>query len=387
MKDKILNFLLIFLLLFTILSYFNKPKETQTQTSGLVLTTQKSYVVPATVQVTITNYSAWVVILNTCKDLSIKKGTIDIQPEKCMNVTMQPQQHYRVDYTNSYKKFYDLGDYLVSLKYQGSEYVASFEIRNPWFFSKIFRFFLYAPVYNLMVFLLELSHYSLGWSIILITIIIRLILLYPQHKMMVSQRKLQVLQPKIKDIQDKHKGDHQTLGVEMMKLYKEHKVNPFGSCGLLLLQMPILIVIYQIILHVESVSNMYYLYSFFGDYQVSSINPDFYGMSLMGVWGLQWLILAISIAVLQFVQVKLSLTYNKTPIQPKGVVLEKKKDADDYSQLMPDPEMLNKFMLYGLPVMIGFFSYSFFAWVGLYWWMGTAFMIVQQWVVNKIVKK
>jgi len=71
--------------------------------------------------------------------------------------------------------------------------------------------------------------------------------------------------------------------------------------------------------------------------------------------------LAISIAVLQFVQVKLSLTYNKTPIQPKGVVLEKKKDADDYSQLMPDPEMLNKFMLYGLPVMIGFFSYSFFA--------------------------
>jgi YidC/Oxa1 family membrane protein insertase len=56
-----------------------------------------------------------------------------------------------------------------------------------------------------MAFLLEITNYSLGWSIIIITIIIRLILLFPQHKMMLSQKKLQLLQPKIKEIQEKYK--------------------------------------------------------------------------------------------------------------------------------------------------------------------------------------
>jgi YidC/Oxa1 family membrane protein insertase len=56
-----------------------------------------------------------------------------------------------------------------------------------------------------MAFLLEITSYSLGWSIIIITIILRLILLYPQHKMMVSQKKLQLIQPKIKDLQEKYK--------------------------------------------------------------------------------------------------------------------------------------------------------------------------------------
>jgi YidC/Oxa1 family membrane protein insertase len=62
-----------------------------------------------------------------------------------------------------------------------------------------------------MAFLLEITNYSLGWAIIIVTIIIRLILLYPQHKMMVSQAKMQKIQPKIKEIQDKHKGNHQML--------------------------------------------------------------------------------------------------------------------------------------------------------------------------------
>jgi len=56
-----------------------------------------------------------------------------------------------------------------------------------------------------MAFLLEITNYSLGWAIIIITIIIRIILLYPQHKMMVSQAKMQKIQPKIKEIQNKHK--------------------------------------------------------------------------------------------------------------------------------------------------------------------------------------
>ncbi len=66
-------------------------------------------------------------------------------------------------------------------------------------------------MYNTMIFLLELFTGSLGWAIIAITVLIRILLMYPQHKMMVSQKKLQAVQPKIKAIQEKYKGQQQVL--------------------------------------------------------------------------------------------------------------------------------------------------------------------------------
>lgn len=68
-------------------------------------------------------------------------------------------------------------------------------------------------------------------------------------------------------------------------------------------------------------------------------------------------------------------------------MLEKKKDASDYTSFMPDPEVLNKFMLYGMPIMVGIFTYTLIAGVGLYWGMSTLFAIFQQLFVNKIIKK
>ena len=203
---------------------------------------------------------------------------------------------------------------------------------------------------------------------------------------MVSQARMQKIQPKIKEIQDKHKGNHQMLGVELMKLYKDEKVNPMWSCGLLLIQMPILIVIYNVIVWIQNTSNTYYLYDVLSDYNMASISANFYWVDLFWMWGWNGLILALIVGWLQYIQVKLSLHFNQKN-KPTGVVLEKKKEANDYSSFMPDPDMLNKFMLYGMPVMIAFITYTFFAWVGLYWWVGTLFMILQQLFVNKILKK
>jgi membrane protein insertase Oxa1/YidC/SpoIIIJ len=84
--------------------------------------------------------------------------------------------------------------------------------------------------------------------------------------------------------------------------------------------------------------------------------------------------------------VKLSLFYSQQA-KKSQVVLEKKKDATDYSSFMPDPELLNKFMLYGMPIMIAVVTFTFFAGLGLYWGVGTIFMILQQLFVNKILKK
>jgi len=93
---------------------------------------------------------------------------------------------------------------------------------------------------------------------------------------MVSQRKLQLIQPKIKEIQEKHKGNPQVLGMELMQLYKQEKVNPMGSCGMLLIQMPILIVIYQVIISIQDYANTYYLYGFMGEYNMDLIHTNFY---------------------------------------------------------------------------------------------------------------
>jgi membrane protein insertase Oxa1/YidC/SpoIIIJ len=54
---------------------------------------------------------------------------------------------------------------------------------------------------------------------------------------------------------------------------------------------------------------------------------------------------------------------------------------------MPDQDVMNKFMLYGMPIMVMIFTFTFYVWVGIYWGISTLFMIIQQLVVNKIIKK
>jgi len=174
-----------------------------------------------------------------------------------------------------------------------------------------------------------------------------------------------------------------------MALYKKEKVNPMGSCGFLLIQMPIILVIYNIILNIESPTNPFYLYGFHSWFDMIDMSSTFFGIDLLAAWWVVGIFLAAFIWFIQFIQIKLSLSFNKknSDEKKKGVVLEKKKWATDYSSMMPDPEMMNKFMLYGMPWMVAVFTYTLFAWVGLYWWISTLFAILQQIIVNKLVYK
>lgn len=82
---------------------------------------------------------------------------------------------------------------------------------------------------------------SLGVAIILLTVAVRLLLLPLSIKQTKSMREMQRIQPEVKKLQAKHKGDRQKMNEELMGLYKEHGVNPFGGCAPLLLQFPVLI--------------------------------------------------------------------------------------------------------------------------------------------------
>jgi YidC/Oxa1 family membrane protein insertase len=89
---------------------------------------------------------------------------------------------------------------------------------------------------------------SYGLAIILLTILTRLLLLPLSIKQTKSMREMQVIQPEIKKIQQKNKGDRQKMNEEMMALYKEHGVNPFGGCLPLLMQFPVFIGLYRVVL-------------------------------------------------------------------------------------------------------------------------------------------
>jgi len=83
-----------------------------------------------------------------------------------------------------------------------------------------------------------------GWVLILFGLAIRLALWPLNQKAMMSSVAMQAVQPLMKDLQARHKDDPQKLQQEMMKLYREHKVNPFGSCLPMLLPFPILLALF-----------------------------------------------------------------------------------------------------------------------------------------------
>lgn len=198
---------------------------------------------------------------------------------------------------------------------------------------------------------------------------------------------MQAIQPKIKELQEKHKGDQAKIGMELMALYKAEHVNPLCSCLPLLIQMPLLIVLYWVVLEITLLSNYYYLYSPLASFDISKIDTVFFGIHLLSIGGITGIILALAVGGAQWLQIKLSLP--KEDDVAKLEKLEKKngKYTESEPSMMPDPSVMNKFMLWGMPIMIAGSTYFFPAGVGIYWLIGTLFMLIQQIVVNRMSEK
>jgi len=387
---KILDFIIIFLLVFLIMWLFNKQDETKkiVESSVVLKTVNDSYSVPAWVKLDIENKTKNDIKVDVCYDLKIKyidtDSFVKLPESFCKNniVNIKSWEKSEIDYSSVYTDFKEKWTYVVKYNYDNKDITTKFDIESRGTFTKLFIYLFYAPAYNLIIFLVKIFGWSLGWAIIAITIFLRSLLLWPQHKMLVSQKKLQAIQPKIKKIQEEHKWNPQILGQKMMELYKIEKVNPMGSCGFMLVQMPVLLVIYNVILYIEDSSNHYYLYSFLKDFDFNSMNFNFFGIDLLGKAWVTWIILWLIVWILQFTQIWLSNKNNQNT-KNDSIVLEKKKWAKDYSSMMPDPAVMQKAMLYWMPAMVAIFTYNFPAWLGIYWGISTLFMIIQQLIVNK----
>jgi len=99
-------------------------------------------------------------------------------------------------------------------------------------------------VVNILLWMHERLHLAYGWVLILFGVIVRVLLWPLNQKAMESGIRMQAVAPLLKETQDRHKNDPERLQREMMRIYKENKVNPFGGCLPMLLPMPVLLALF-----------------------------------------------------------------------------------------------------------------------------------------------
>jgi YidC/Oxa1 family membrane protein insertase len=99
-------------------------------------------------------------------------------------------------------------------------------------------------VVNILLWMHERLHLAYGWVLILFGVVVRVLLWPLNQKAMESGIRMQAVAPVIKEIQDRYKNEPERLQREMLRVYKEHKVNPFGGCLPMLLPMPVLLALF-----------------------------------------------------------------------------------------------------------------------------------------------
>jgi YidC/Oxa1 family membrane protein insertase len=102
------------------------------------------------------------------------------------------------------------------------------------------------PLFYVLRFLYEYTH-NYGVAIVLLTVMIKLLFVPLQYKSYKSMKDMQLIQPKVVELQQKYKDDREKLNRELMRLYREHKVNPVGGCLPMLLQMPVFVALFNIL--------------------------------------------------------------------------------------------------------------------------------------------
>lgn len=230
------------------------------------------------------------------------------------------------------------------------------------FLASAFTTVLYQPLFNALVLIyLYLPGRDFGIAIIILTILIKLIL-YPLGVQAIrSQKAMAQLQPKMKEIQEKFKDNKEQQSRALLDLYKKEKINPLSGFLPLLIQLPILIGLYQVFWKGFGESQMKFLYGFISN--PGQINTTFLGVMDMAQASM---FLAVVTGIAQFIQSKMM---SQKQIKSSG--------KSDMSQMM------QKQMLYFLPLFTVFILWKMPAAVALYWLTTTLFTIVQQYIILK----
>ncbi len=261
-------------------------------------------------------------------------------------------------------------------------------------FGNIFNTVFFAPIVNLLVFiwrLLEASNIpgSIGWSIIGLTIVIRALVWPFMAAQLKSAQKMQQLKPHMDALKKKHDKDKQALALAQAALFKEHNYNPAAGCVPALMQIPVFIALYNAI---SSLFNNqagldhinYFLYN--QAWRLTeSPDPYWLGLNLavkpMDSWNSVWvaaILIPVITGALQFIQSKMMM-----PVTEKNAVIPtvkgQKKEEPSTEETMATVQSQ---MVFIMPVMIGYFAYTFPIGLALYWNMFSILGIYQQYMIG-----
>ncbi len=230
--------------------------------------------------------------------------------------------------------------------------------------------------------------YALGFSIIVLTAAIRL-LLYPLNSSsMKHQKRMQDIAHHVNKLKEKHKGDAKAQHAATMALYKEHNLNPAGGCLPALLQLPIFFGLYGVlqkavtVKSADEINKLLYTDSF----RLKELwDTSFFGLplgknpwELLPVVGVLILLVPILSGLFQFIQSKMMATPKTAEDQKKITNLPAKNEPPK----MDFANMMQGQMLYMLPIMIGVFSFGLPIGLSLYWNTYTIFGIIQQYRIS-----
>ncbi|MCX7881196.1 MAG: YidC/Oxa1 family membrane protein insertase [Patescibacteria group bacterium] len=251
--------------------------------------------------------------------------------------------------------------------------------------QNFFNNFFVIPTLNILVFIYKGLSFlkipgALGWAIIGLTVLIRL-LLHPFFKQqMETSKKLQELKPHLDKLAKKHKNDQKKLQQEQLRLYQQAGINPASGCLLMIIQIPVFIGLYNTlslfllngsrVKVIDQINRVLY----FSFLKITSIDSWFFGFNLAltpakaGVW--YYYLIPLLTAFLQYKQNQ-SLQTAPKPTEVVNKVDKSKDDEDDFQKA------LNTQMKFLFPLMIGWFSYSLPVGLSLYWNIFSLFSIVQ----------
>lgn len=258
----------------------------------------------------------------------------------------------------------------------------------------IFYTLLVQPIVNVLVLIyhgLIVLHipFALGFSIILLTVVIRAILYPFIHSQLKTSKKMQEITPHLNRLKEQHKNDSTKLQSETMKLYKEHGVNPVAGCLPLLIQLPLIWGLYGVLQEVvktdpKHVLNYVNHALYFPSLRLTHMwDTSFFGLPLGQTpshlfphVGIVILLIPVLTGVFQLIQSKMMFSTPAAIVPAKKGSAPEKKKEDDFATAFQTQS------LYIFPLMIAFFSWTLPVGLSLYWNTFTIFGILQQYQIS-----
>jgi len=235
------------------------------------------------------------------------------------------------------------------------------------FLGNFFQVFLYQPLFNALIFIYNLlPGHDLGIAVIILTLLIKVLTLPLNVRAFKIQQAMSRIQPQIKEAQDKHKGKPEDQAKAVSGIFKREKVSPFGSIMPILIQLPILLALYQLFWKGLWQENNY-LYRFIA-------KPEFLSPVSLGILDLSQpsLLIALLAGLAQLFQ---SLT------MPGSL----KKNGDEAKDKMM--AMMQKQTMFIFPLLTIFILVKLPSVLGLYWLATSVFTVLQQYILMKPRRK